>query len=105
MKKIRPFKFHTGLTLLWVLLGYKQSPEGFLKCRGAGIINLGIMSLVLKLRNYLQETKVELKKVSWPTRKEIFRCVVGVIIFSGAVALVLGMFDFGFLELVRRLFV
>jgi len=63
------------------------------------------MSIFSKIRTYLSETKIELKKVSWPTRKEVIRYVIGVVVFSGMVAFILGLFDFGFLEAVRTLFV
>ncbi|KKU10407.1 MAG: Preprotein translocase, SecE subunit [Parcubacteria group bacterium GW2011_GWB1_46_8] len=63
------------------------------------------MNVFNRIKIYLNETRIELKKVSWPTRKEVIRYVIGVIVFSGIVAFILGAFDFGFLELVRALFV
>lgn len=54
---------------------------------------------------YIQASTQELKKVSWPSRKDIFRYLVTVIfslIFaSGFIALV----DFGFSRLIRLIFI
>jgi preprotein translocase subunit SecE len=61
------------------------------------------MTLFTKIQIYLQETKIELKKVSWPTKKEVVKYVTGVVVFSGIVALILGLFDFAFLEAVSKL--
>ena len=76
--------------------------EGFLK--SAKVVRLGkYMNIFQGLKNYLVETRVELKKVSWPSRQETTRYVIMVIIFSLLVALILGLFDFIFLELVGKL--
>ena len=61
------------------------------------------MTLFTKIQIYLQETKIELKKVNWPTKKEVVKYVTGVVVFSGIVALILGLFDFAFLEAVSKL--
>ena len=49
-----------------------------------------------KLSNYLNETKEEMKHVSWPTRKQTFMFTMLVILISIAVAAYLGVFDFLF---------
>ncbi len=49
-----------------------------------------------KFLNYLKETKIEMKKVNWPTRKEATRFTLTVILVSLAVSAVLGAFDFVF---------
>ncbi len=43
--------------------------------------------------NYLKEIKSELKQVNWPTRRQTLVYTAVVIIFSLAIALVLGLFD------------
>ena len=45
---------------------------------------------------FLKEAKVELKKVTWPTREETIRYTVMVIVVSGVVALFLGGIDYVF---------
>ncbi len=45
------------------------------------------------LINYIQDTRAELKHVSWPTRKQSIAYTVIVIAISVAVAIYLGVFD------------
>ena len=52
---------------------------------------------------FLKETRSELAKVVWPSKKETARYTMTVILFSIAVALVLGAFDFGLLQLTQRI--
>ncbi|PIS40989.1 MAG: preprotein translocase subunit SecE [Candidatus Kerfeldbacteria bacterium CG08_land_8_20_14_0_20_43_14] len=58
------------------------------------------------LTNYFKESYEELKKVSWPTRKDTVRDTLVVIGVSLAVALFLGLLDiglaFGLEKLIQR---
>jgi preprotein translocase SecE subunit len=45
---------------------------------------------------FLKETKTEMKRVNWLTRKELMNFTISVIIFSLVVAVILGFFDFIF---------
>jgi preprotein translocase subunit SecE len=49
-----------------------------------------------KLVEYLKETKGELKHVSWPTKNQAILFAVVVVVFSIAVAIFLGAFDYIF---------
>lgn len=51
---------------------------------------------------FLKEARVELARVSWPTKKEIVRYTVLVIVISLLVALFLGTLDFFFGFLVEK---
>lgn len=53
------------------------------------------------ITTFLKESKVELKKVTWPTRQETIRYTITVIIISGAVALFLGGIDVGLQRLLN----
>jgi len=53
-----------------------------------------------KLIQYIKDSKRELKKVVWPTKKEVQNHTLLVIAFSLVVAFFLGMVDFGLTELV-----
>lgn len=53
-----------------------------------------------RLIQFFREVWVELQKVVWPTRKEALKLTAIVIAFSLAVAVFLGLIDFG---LVRAL--
>lgn len=54
-----------------------------------------------KLVQYFQDSKLELKKVVWPTQKQTINHTALVIGFSVALALFLGVVDFGLSELVK----
>ena len=49
-----------------------------------------------KIKQYLEETKTELKHVIWPSRSQTFYYTLVVIILSVLVAYYLGIFDFIF---------
>lgn len=49
-----------------------------------------------KITDYITETRGELKRVSWPTRKQTIAYTVIVILISVFVALFLGLFDYLF---------
>jgi preprotein translocase subunit SecE len=55
-----------------------------------------------KLFAFLVEAKAELSRVNWPTKKQIIRYTVLVIVISLVVALFLGSLDFLFSSLVER---
>ena len=49
-----------------------------------------------RLVEFIKESKIELKKVPWPTREETIRHTMTVIIISVALALFLGGLDYLF---------
>lgn len=49
-----------------------------------------------KLTTFLKEARIELKKVTWPTREETIRYTATVVIISAVLAIFLGVADFGF---------
>ena len=51
--------------------------------------------------DFLREVKVELKKVTWPTKKQTTGTTIVVIIFVFVVAAFLGLFDLGLSKLVQ----
>ena len=50
----------------------------------------------MNIINYLNETKAELKHVSWPTRRQTIFFTITVIALSILTGLLLGLFDFIF---------
>ncbi len=50
------------------------------------------------IKRYFKGAIQELKKVNWPTRKETIRYTLGVLGLSFAVAIVLGLIDFGLIR-------
>ena len=56
-----------------------------------------------KLSAFLKDVKVELRKVSWPSRQETIKLTGVVILISVILAAFLGLLDFGFITLLNRL--
>jgi len=54
------------------------------------------MNIFAKLANFLKEVRLELKKVTWPTRQETIRFTLLVIGVSAGVAAFLGGLDYLF---------
>jgi len=54
-----------------------------------------------KSLQFLREVRVELKKVTWPTRKQTLGSTVVVIILVMIISLFLGIVDFGLSNLIR----
>jgi preprotein translocase subunit SecE len=52
---------------------------------------------------FLRDSKTELKKVKWPTRKELLASTSMVIILALIIALFLGLIDFGLLKIITRI--
>lgn len=59
-------------------------------------------SMISKIANFFKEVKIEMKKVSWPTRQETIRYTLMVVLVSAGVALFLGGLDFLFTFLMNQ---
>ena len=58
-----------------------------------------------KLVLFLKDVRVELAKVTWPTRQELVRYTIIVIVASLAIAAFLGAFDFLFQFILQKVIV
>jgi preprotein translocase subunit SecE len=56
-----------------------------------------------KAGQFLRESKNELKRVKWPTRKELLASTAVVIVFSLIVAFFLGLIDFGLIKIIKSI--
>ncbi|HAH61111.1 MAG TPA: preprotein translocase subunit SecE [Treponema sp.] len=56
-----------------------------------------------KVGQFFRESRAELKKVVWPSRDDVVSSVKVVIISTVVIAIVLGLFDWGFTEVFRTL--
>lgn len=61
------------------------------------------MSQINKLVQYIKDSKNEVKKVTWPTKKEIKQHTVLVIIISLAVAVFLGVVDLVLTKVIEQI--
>lgn len=59
--------------------------------------------MINKIKLFFEESRRELKRVNWPTRKETIRYTLFVIGISLVVAAYLGLLDFIFVQLLERL--
>ncbi|MEW6407820.1 MAG: preprotein translocase subunit SecE [Patescibacteria group bacterium] len=55
-----------------------------------------------RLINYIKDSKVELQKVVWPTKQEVYKHTWIVIGVSLAAAAFLGIFDYIFSKILER---
>jgi preprotein translocase subunit SecE len=58
---------------------------------------------ISKAGQFLREAKMELKKVKWPTRKELLASTAVVIVLTLIVALFLGLVDFGLIKIIKNI--
>ena len=58
-------------------------------------------SLPQKVMQFLREVKIELKKVTWPTRKQTMGSTIVVIVLVVIISAFLGVVDFGLSSLIR----
>lgn len=81
----------------WIWGYFAPSPSDFKISLAAALIAT-IASIVLykndRLYNLANEVSTELKKVTWPTAKEVRSATIVVIIMAILSALILGLFDF-----------
>ena len=57
----------------------------------------------MRIVEFLKDVRLELKKVSWPSRQETIKLTSVVILISVVLAVFLGLLDFGFIRLLNRL--
>jgi preprotein translocase subunit SecE len=58
----------------------------------------------VKARNFIREVISELKKVIWPTQRQLINYTIIVLVFVVIVALIIAAFDFGFTQITLRIF-
>ena len=64
----------------------------------------GLVARVMEFKNYLELSRAELRKVTWPTLRETRATSVAVLAFVVALARFLGVVDLGLSKLVSLLF-
>ncbi len=63
----------------------------------------GLMGKIRELMTFFEESKVEIKKVVWPSRKETVSTCVAVVVVTLVIALYLGLVDLGLSKLVAAI--
>ena len=77
--------------------GTKKVPEK----KAAG--DRSIVKYVSKAGQFFREARVELKKVKWPTRKELLASTAVVIVLTLIIAFFLGLVDFGLVKILKNI--
>ncbi|MBW1828045.1 MAG: preprotein translocase subunit SecE [Deltaproteobacteria bacterium] len=54
-------------------------------------------------KQFLRESKMELKKVKWPTKKELFAATAVVIFLSLLMAVYFGIVDFCLIKIIKAI--
>jgi preprotein translocase subunit SecE len=62
-----------------------------------------VKQIWFEIRQFLKESRTELKKVTWPTPKQAIASSSVVIVITVIVSLVLGLVDFGLAKIVRMI--
>ena len=63
----------------------------------------GIVGKIREFRTFFEESKVEIKKVVWPTRKEPVATCLAVLVLVLVMSLFLGIVDLGFSKLIAAI--
>jgi len=72
--------------------------------KATGALQVGIVNrLVQPVVQYLRDTRAELRKVTWPTRKEAWHLTLIVLGAVASMAAILGLADFAFAEIMKQL--
>ena len=64
-----------------------------------------ISNFLKKIKDFLREVIVEMKKTTWLSRKEILHYTIIVLAASLFVAMILGLFDFGFFNFLNKVII
>jgi len=70
---------------------------------GKGTTSVSAPGMISKFRQFFRESKKELTRVKWPTRKELFASTSVVIVLSLIVAFFLGLVDFGLIKMIKAI--
>ena len=62
----------------------------------------GKMEKVDKAKEFFSEARVELKKVTWPTRKELLSTTAIVLLLVFLIAFFLGVVDLGLVKIIKN---
>lgn len=75
----------------------KKAPEK------KGGSNPTVLDRINMAKQFLRESKIELKKVKWPTKKELFAATAVVIFLSLLMAVYFGIVDFCLIKIIKAI--
>jgi preprotein translocase subunit SecE len=63
----------------------------------------GVLGKIEEFKQFFEESKVEIRKVVWPSRKEAVATCIAVVVFTIAMALFLGVVDLGISKIIEAI--
>jgi preprotein translocase subunit SecE len=81
----------------------KKKGKNAAEKQAASAVAAGPVGKFKELVEFFEESKVEIKKVVWPTRKETITTCVAVLVVSLVVALYLGIVDLALSKIVEAI--
>jgi preprotein translocase subunit SecE len=78
-----------------------MSSKKVIEKKGAGDRSVG--KYIKKAGQFFREAKMELKKVKWPTRKELLASTAVVIVLTLIISFFLGLVDFGLIKIIKNI--
>jgi len=75
----------------------RREPERRRDEKSAAVKYVGIAG------QFLKESRTEMRKVKWPTRKELLASTAAVIILVLVISLYLGLIDFGLIKIIKSI--
>ena len=93
----------TPLNNLGKKLWPRRKARKLLKSRSRRRLPTGLVGKVKEFIEFFEESKVEIKKVVWPTRKETITTCVAVLVVSLVVAVYLGVVDLALSKIVEAI--
>jgi preprotein translocase subunit SecE len=74
-----------------------ETPKGAAKGQAKGdkpaVEKVGLSERLAQLKDFFEQSKVELKKVTWPTRKEVTTTGIAVLVLVVVMSIFLGVVD------------
>jgi len=61
----------------------------------------GVAAKAQELKTFFEEAQVELKKITWPSRKETYQTCAAVMVLVLVMSLFLGLVDLGFSKIIE----
>ncbi len=60
-----------------------------------GVLLFFLVKNFSKIKQFISEVKIELSKVSWPTRKEVMASTIVILVLTGFLTVYIGVIDLG----------
>lgn len=60
-------------------------------------------NFIMRFIHYVEASRMELRKVTWPTLKETRKATLAVLGFVGLMAIILGLIDLGLSSLIKTI--